>query len=506
MSVGIEVKAKEDTSKIWTVHSASVKVKHSKFTEIVETRTDFYVKVIKPLKKLKELKDKDDNTYLLLEKRQGLDVYVKESDIEKTHGITFKAFTYMEGEGEKKIGIFEDVSKFYSKREDGVLQQDKEKLNELYAKILKHIKLDKDENEARKNRLEAGEFAALSKKNVERRRAMSHILIKHESEWEVAREETFEPILKYMEEHNQSDRKQMFEDRLKKLAFPLKEKVGEGKTPTFIHPIALVEGFVGGNKGCLTMEKFTQIFSGATSVKRNEVLTIFNKYCEKFELNTPLRMAHFLTQVKEEVGNALVGKSEDLWYSISALKSLFTRYFRTYPIEANELGYIRIASNVYRRLSSSDKEMYTYRSKDKLYYKQFPQADEIAKRVYCCNNTRGDFTLIQGGCEDGLNYKGKGFIQLTWKVNYRKVNEILNNKVTDMDIDIETNPDSVLETEIGMLAAMGFWEWKELNDIADTGATGDVVDNITRIVNLNTGSYGKRRTHFTSIYNILRNS
>ena len=107
----------------------------------------------------------------------------------------------------------------------------KEKINELYAKVLKHIKLDKDESEARKNMLEAGEFAALSKKNVERRRAMSHILIKHESEWEVAREETFEPILKYMEEHNQKDRKKMFEDRLDRLAFSPKLLVGEGKTP-----------------------------------------------------------------------------------------------------------------------------------------------------------------------------------------------------------------------------------------------------------------------------------
>ena len=497
-------KLEEDTSKTWTVHSASVKVKHSKFTEIAETRTDFYVKDVKSLNNLKELKDKDNETYILLEKRQGIDVYVKKNDIKNTHGITFKAFTYMEGEGEKKIGIFEDVSKFYSKREDKVPQQEKEKLNELYAKILKHIKLDKDESEARKNMLEAGEFAALSKQNVERRRAMSHILIKHESEWKNEKEK-FTPVLDYMKNHNQNDRKKMFEDRLKNLAFFPDVHIGEGKTPTFIHPIALVEGFVGGG-GCLSMEKLTRIFPGATLEKKNEVLNIFNKYCEKFELNTPLRIAHFFAQVKQEVGKSLVGKSEDLWYRIGALKSLFSRYFGIYPNEADELGYIRIEVDQYRRLSSQDKAMYTYRPEDERYYKQFPKPDEIAKRVYCCNNSRGDFNLQQGGCEDGLRYKGKGFIQLTWKGNYRKVNEILNNKVTDMDIDIETNPDSVLETEIGILSAMGFWEWKKLNNIADTGATGEIVDKITAIVNLKTRSYAERRTHFTNIYNILRNS
>ena len=47
-----------------------------------------------------------------------------------------------------------------------------------------------------------------------------------------------------------------------------------------------------------------------------------------------------------------------------------------------------------------------------MYYSQFPQEDEITKRVYCCNGEGNYFTncLTQGGCDEGLLYKGKGFI------------------------------------------------------------------------------------------------
>jgi len=307
-----------------------------------------------------------------------------------------------------------------------------------------------------------------------------------------------------MEEHQLNDRKKMFEDRLEKLAFSPKLLVGEGKTPIFIHPIALVEGFVGESKGCLTLEKFTQIFPGATLEKRNEVLTIFNKYCEKFELNTPLRIAHFFAQVKEEVGNSLTGNVESLWCSVNALKRMFTRYFRNFPNDADEIGYKRISSSSYRRLSNESKALYT--KNGPYYYSQFPDEDAIVKRVYCCNGIGNYFTnsRTQGGCDKGILYKGKGFIQLTWRSNYEAVNEILQEKILDENIDIVTNPNTVLETKIGLLSAMGFWEYQNLNNKADEGSTGEEVNSITAIVNLKTGSYAERREHFTHIYEILQ--
>ena len=139
-----------------------------------------------------------------------------------------------------------------------------------------------------------------------------------------------------------------------------------------------------------------------------------------------------------------------------------------------------------------------------MYYSQFLQEDEIAKRVYCCDGAGNYFTncLTQGGCDEGLLYKGKGFIQLTWKSNYIAVNNILKEKVPEENIDIENNPNSVLETKIGLLSAMGFWKLHNMNDIADNNITSS--DPLTAIVNLNTPSYDERQTHFDEIYTILK--
>lgn len=84
------------------------------------------------------------------------------------------------------------------------------------------------------------------------------------------------------------------------------------------------------------------------------------------------------------------------------------------------------------------------------------------------------------------------------------MNDILRNKVPDENVDIVTNPYSVLETKIGMLSAMGFWEWQKLNAKADNGATNDDVDSITDIINQKTDSRLKRKQYFSEIYQIIQ--
>lgn len=103
-----------------------------------------------------------------------------------------------------------------------------------------------------------------------------------------------------------------------------------------------------------------------------------------------------------------------------------------------------------------------------------------------------------------MNIKGKGFLQLTWKGNYKKVNDILRNKISDSNIDIVNDPNSILNTKEGMLSAMGFWEWQKLNDKADNGNKDSVVDSITDKINFYTKSRQKRKNYFNEIYNILK--
>lgn len=252
----------------------------------------------------------------------------------------------------------------------------------------------------------------------------------------------------------------------------------------------------------ISAENMKKIFPSSQEAVREEVRTLFNKYAGLFEVNTPERMSQFFAQVKAEVGDALVGKEEDLWYSTTALRSLFGRYFNQYPQEAEELGYKRISMQQYNALPGDTKS--AYRIIKNHAYSQLPQEDEIAKRIYCCSVPGQNFHLTPGGCAEGLSYKGKGFIQLTWKENYKAVERLLKTKIPNENIDIVANPNQVLETKYGLLTALGFWEWQSLN--AKSGTSTTHTDEITKVVNLHTKSYDKRKENFESIYGILKNA
>ncbi|RON51115.1 hypothetical protein [Pseudomonas frederiksbergensis] len=266
-----------------------------------------------------------------------------------------------------------------------------------------------------------------------------------------------------------------------------------------IHSIGLIGNFASASSQLISKNQMERMFPSSSDSKREEVRELFNKYAGRFEINTPARISQFFAQVKTEVGAALVGKSESLFYAIPVLKSLFKRYFDTYPAEADQLGYKRIEMAQYNALSPAAKSGYTiFKGRA---YSQFPQPDEIAKRVYCCCSEAGTFVLTPGGCSEGLSYKGKGFIQLTWKANYKAVEDVLKAKLPEETIDIVANPDRLLETKMGLLSAMGFWEWQKLNNKVAPNVVS--TDNITKVVNLNTESYEERRTHFTEIYQVF---
>lgn len=274
----------------------------------------------------------------------------------------------------------------------------------------------------------------------------------------------------------------------------------EQKKVWHINATALIEQHYTPNKDLITFEQMLKIFPQSNEATREEVRKLFNFYARRFEINNRERISQFFAQVKTEVGSELKGKEESLWFSVESLKDTYKRYFNTYPEEAESLGYKRIEIRDFNKLPASERARYTVRKQ--YAYSQLPKPDEIAKRVYCCNNSVGDFALHPGGCDDGLKYKGKGFIQLTWKINYRKVNDILKQKVPEETFDIVQNPDQVLETKMGILSAMGFWEVNKLNE--KVAANIESTNEITKVVNLNTKSYKERRENFESIYEILK--
>jgi len=176
---------------------------------------------------------------------------------------------------------------------------------------------------------------------------------------------------------------------------------------------------------------------------------------EKFGVNTPLRLAHFLAQCGHESGGFRLTQ-ENLNYSAKGLRGIFKKYF---PTEALAAAYAR-------------------------------QPQKIANRVY--GGRMGNGPEASG---EGFKFRGRGYIQLTGKQNYTAFDLAVED-------DILANPDLV-STKHALASAAWFWKKNGLNLIADTGASNEVVTKITKRVNGGTIGLPDRIKHFKEYHTLL---
>lgn len=191
-----------------------------------------------------------------------------------------------------------------------------------------------------------------------------------------------------------------------------------------------------------------------TSHVSDVVITQISDCMEKFQINTPLRLAHFLAQCDHESGGFKTTK-ENLNYSADGLKKTFSKYFP-----------------------------------DNLADSYAKQPEKIASRVYASRMGNGD-----EASKDGYTYRGRGYIQLTGKDNYRAFDKTV-------DDDILNNPDLVSD-KYALLSAAWFWNSKSLNALADKGSGDSVVTDITKKVNGGTNGLDDRIKHFKEYYTLL---
>jgi putative chitinase len=176
----------------------------------------------------------------------------------------------------------------------------------------------------------------------------------------------------------------------------------------------------------------------------------------KFKIDTPLRLSHFLAQCAHESAN-FKATVENLNYSKEGLMKVFKKYF---PNETLAKQYER-------------------------------KPNAIANRVYANRMGNGDENSNQGA-----TFKGRGYIQLTGKDNYSAFDKFV-------DEDILSNPDLVA-TKYPLLSAAWFWNSRNLNALADKGATYADVTAITKRVNGGTHGLADRISKFKLFYNELK--
>jgi len=115
----------------------------------------------------------------------------------------------------------------------------------------------------------------------------------------------------------------------------------------------------------------------------------------KFEINTPLRLAHFLAQAGHESGG-FTAVNENLNYGAKGLLGIFPKYFN---------------------------------AETSVLYERKPE--KIANVVYASRMGNGD-----KASGDGWKFRGRGYIQLTGKSNYTAFDQVVEESIVD-------NPDLV---------------------------------------------------------------
>ncbi|MCP4970716.1 MAG: hypothetical protein GY932_09010, partial [Arcobacter sp.] len=217
-----------------------------------------------------------------------------------------------------------------------------------------------------------------------------------------------------------------------------------------INPIGLVGEFE--KSGCLITKEMLSAM-GCKSASNNQLLIdALNKYCPQYEINTCLRVAHFLSQCAHE-STCFSSFGEGTNFSLNnALKTWTTR--------ATAINAIPVANG---------------------YLKQ----PDLFNSVYGSRN--GNVT----GTNDGYNFRGRGLIQLTGRTNYTSYNSSHNTKNPDDIQDFINNP-SLVKTNIEYAVESACWYWttqgktekyKNINTLADLGTSEGIVNAVGASVN-----------------------
>jgi putative chitinase len=185
------------------------------------------------------------------------------------------------------------------------------------------------------------------------------------------------------------------------------------------------------------------------------VIAMIPDTAAKFQINTPLRLAHFLAQCGHESGG-FRATQENLNYSAKGLAGIFKKYF---PTEASAAPYAR-------------------------------NPQKIASKVY--GGRMGNGPESTG---EGYKFRGRGYIQLTGKENYTAFGKSIGE-------DMVANPDKVA-SQYALLSAAWFFSKNGLHKMADEGASDTVVTKITKRVNGGTIGLPDRIKHFKEYYHLL---
>jgi len=185
-----------------------------------------------------------------------------------------------------------------------------------------------------------------------------------------------------------------------------------------------------------------------------QVLNELGDVMKQFNITNSFRLTHFLAQVAHESGNFRHVR-ENLNYSTEGLLKVFPKYFdkNTAPL-----------------------------------YARRPQA--IANMVY--NGRMGNKLKSN----DGWNFRGAGYIQLTGRTNFKAFSDFIG------DPNIMDDP-SLVATKYPLTSAGWFFEKRGLWAICDEGVHQDIVKKVTLKVNGGYNGISDRLSKTNVLFNLI---
>jgi putative chitinase len=213
------------------------------------------------------------------------------------------------------------------------------------------------------------------------------------------------------------------------------------------------------------------VAAGVSSELATRWLTGVQGACLEFGINTPQRIAGFLSQCAHESGGFRM-LEENLNYRAVTMAAVWpTRFAERIPDPKNPK----------KTIAKKGPDGKNIPNKFALAIERKPEL--IANAVY--SNRMGNGTIESG---DGWRYRGRGLKQLTGKENYTRCGVALK-------LDLVEAPDMLLTPGPAARSAAWFWQSNGCNAFADRGD----LEGLTRRINGGLIGFDDRKKRYESV-------
>ncbi|WP_239403584.1 glycoside hydrolase family 19 [Aggregatibacter aphrophilus] len=393
--------------------------------EIMVPLSDVAKKTVKDKqnpKKTKAYYNVQPYLYSLVQKNKDGGIYVDDSHL--THGLLFPGVNVF-NQTENGLCIFKHgLHQHIDPKSDLTIEQ-KNELDPMFKSIMDELDLEKDKNAAVS--FEAGKLKDLLLSPVQQRR-LTGIVAKHDSEWKKTRAADFIRTCGTYRDNNKEDSASRIEKRVEDLSIKLEvDGFNSDKQAYYLHPLGMIGWLAVSQCCCIDIDKFIEEYKSKHSdigwYDKNRVTGRYEK----------IKLPQLNSQSENNLRRLVKGIID--YYSQSDYEKC------NIPRLVYMLATIRVESYNWR------KRIFFGILEEDISY-------EKAEVDYGCGLTaRRAGVARKNGCRidgDGYKYRGRGFVQITWRINYEKFNGINGidfglepEKIMDFDTLIKVTVDGM---------------------------------------------------------------